>query len=118
MTSAGAAALARLQHLHRLDLSGAVLYDGAAARLAALAPSLRALSLRECCSLSDGGLAALLAGLPGLEEADLSLCSRLGDATLAQLGAGCGRLAKLDVTGCERFRCFPWGASLLSPPLG
>lgn len=103
VTSATAAALARLPRLRRLDCTGGSLTEGAVAALATLPLSLTSLSLRECCSLSDARLAALLAGLPGLKEADLSLCAQLGDGALAQLGR-CAQLAKIDLTGCERFR--------------
>ncbi|KAL4421148.1 hypothetical protein ABPG77_000783 [Micractinium sp. CCAP 211/92] len=102
VTSATAAALARLPRLRRLDCTGGSLTEGAVAALATLPLSLTSLSLRECCSLSDARLAALLAGLPGLKEADLSLCAQLGDGALAQLGR-CTQLAKIDLTGCERF---------------
>lgn len=90
--------LRRLTSLQLTDCAG--VDDGAAFRLAPLAPSLLRLGFSGCPRVTDIALAALLRSAPRLAHLELAGCQNITGLGLRALG-DLRHLASLNLAGCD-----------------
>ncbi|GBF91694.1 hypothetical protein Rsub_03998 [Raphidocelis subcapitata] len=96
------AALPQLMALRRVALDGIPEVDDSVIAAVGKLPSLTALSLAFCQSVSDAALASLGSGAPNLAVLVIDDCARVGDPGLIALAAGCRRLARLSARRCVK----------------